>query len=118
MPDIQVPYIQIPDGVGGCTGGAGVQGSVEGCGLLWWPKVVGDGVEGGRGEHRSGVDRFKKTLAGVDRIRKTLTLCHFIETMTGVDGMALMSSYSCCNPTPGADTVSQQFCDISAPTLC
>ena len=41
--------------------------SVEGRGLLWWREVVGDGAEGGRGEHRSGVDRFRKTSADVDR---------------------------------------------------
>ena len=49
---------------------------MEGCGLLWWREVVGDGAEGGRGEHRSGVDRLRKTPAGVDRFRKSLALCH------------------------------------------
>ena len=54
---------------------------------------MGDRAEGGRGEHRSGVDRFRKTLAGVDRFRKTSALCHLhpCKTPPAVDGMALMS---------------------------
>ena len=48
---------------------------------------MGDGAEGGRGEHRSGVNRFRKTLAGVDRFRKTSALCHLHVPRSGAQIM-------------------------------